>query len=153
MSLIESYFHYSLTCPNLNKQIKKSNTMNDTTEKVTLKFVRNMIGPVNPIGDTDADKERFSNLNTMAFIAESLIKEIAVAYTTNRNSVAYSEKCSAKYASDFLKRIMEELNSMEIDTIKYEADDIACPFCGEDEFDKNGLKHHLQNHCEKYLSM
>lgn len=28
--------------------------------------------------------------------------------------------------------------------------DIECPFCGEDGFDKIGLKDHLQNHCDDY---
>lgn len=28
--------------------------------------------------------------------------------------------------------------------------DITCPFCGESEFDKQGLKYHLHNYCEEY---
>lgn len=31
-----------------------------------------------------------------------------------------------------------------------EIDEIACPFCEEDGFDKPGLKHHLNNYCEVY---
>lgn len=27
-----------------------------------------------------------------------------------------------------------------------------CPFCGENDFDKVGLKHHLENYCEVYQS-
>jgi len=31
-----------------------------------------------------------------------------------------------------------------------ESDDITCPFCGEEGFDKIGLKDHLINYCEVY---
>lgn len=27
---------------------------------------------------------------------------------------------------------------------------ITCPFCGEEDFDLIGLKHHLQNYCEPF---
>ena len=27
---------------------------------------------------------------------------------------------------------------------------IECPFCSEKDFDKIGLKYHLENHCEEY---
>ncbi len=27
---------------------------------------------------------------------------------------------------------------------------IKCPFCGEDDFDLVGLKHHLSDHCQTY---
>ena len=27
---------------------------------------------------------------------------------------------------------------------------IECPFCGEKDFDKIGLKYHLENHCNEY---
>lgn len=29
-------------------------------------------------------------------------------------------------------------------------DKITCPFCGEKDFDKIGLKHHLIVHCDEY---
>ncbi len=29
---------------------------------------------------------------------------------------------------------------------------IECPFCGEDDFDKIGLKIHLAFHCNEYLN-
>ncbi|HUS49418.1 MAG TPA: hypothetical protein VMZ91_04600 [Candidatus Paceibacterota bacterium] len=28
--------------------------------------------------------------------------------------------------------------------------DITCPFCGEDDFDTIGLKHHLNAYCDNY---
>ena len=28
--------------------------------------------------------------------------------------------------------------------------DITCPFCGEEGFDKPGLKFHLERYCEEY---
>ena len=28
--------------------------------------------------------------------------------------------------------------------------DLVCPFCGEEGFDKIGLKYHLQYYCEEY---
>lgn len=29
-------------------------------------------------------------------------------------------------------------------------DNLVCPFCGEKDFDKIGLKYHLQNYCNDY---
>jgi len=31
--------------------------------------------------------------------------------------------------------------------------DIVCPFCGEDDYDKAGLRHHLKNYCEEFNSV
>lgn len=31
--------------------------------------------------------------------------------------------------------------------------DIVCPFCGEDDFDKEGLKYHLGKYCEEYANV
>jgi hypothetical protein len=36
--------------------------------------------------------------------------------------------------------------------IKTEYKSIICPFCGEDDFDLIGLKHHIENYCEIYQS-
>jgi len=30
---------------------------------------------------------------------------------------------------------------------------IVCPFCGEDDFDKEGLKGHLVHDCEEYAKI
>ena len=30
------------------------------------------------------------------------------------------------------------------------ANTITCPFCGEADFDRVGLKHHLENNCDEY---
>jgi hypothetical protein len=32
-----------------------------------------------------------------------------------------------------------------------ERESLVCPFCGEKDFDKIGLKHHLEHYCEEYL--
>jgi len=34
----------------------------------------------------------------------------------------------------------------EIEAVKL----LQCPFCGDDDFDKIGLKHHLNNYCTEY---
>ena len=33
-----------------------------------------------------------------------------------------------------------------------EAGDMVCPFCGDTDYDRIGLKHHLQNRCDKWAS-
>ena len=33
-----------------------------------------------------------------------------------------------------------------------ESSDIVCPFCGEKDFDKIGLKDHLERFCEEYAT-
>jgi 4-hydroxy-3-methylbut-2-en-1-yl diphosphate synthase IspG/GcpE len=32
-------------------------------------------------------------------------------------------------------------------------DGVACPFCGDTDFDLRGLKHHITHHCEKYAEV
>lgn len=38
----------------------------------------------------------------------------------------------------------------ELDVIEPKPTEIICPFCGDDDFDKVGLKLHLENYCEIY---
>jgi hypothetical protein len=45
---------------------------------------------------------------------------------------------------------MDKLKKLVEKAFNDDNQDIICPFCGERDFDKAGLKFHLQNHCEEY---
>ena len=38
------------------------------------------------------------------------------------------------------------------DEISYRSD-LVCPFCGEQDFDKPGLKYHLETYCDEYKNV
>jgi hypothetical protein len=52
-------------------------------------------------------------------------------------------------AEEQIKEYMDNLEQHYIE----EQQDIICPFCGEDGFDKIGLKYHLQTYCEPYKEL
>jgi ribosomal protein L37AE/L43A len=50
-----------------------------------------------------------------------------------------------EFKADFDSVIADSIAEREA-----EKQDIVCPFCGDDDFDKIGLKIHLLNYCEAY---
>lgn len=67
-------------------------------------IVSKLIGPINPIGETNTDNERFENLKAMCELVNELITGIdAVAYN-HKNAPEYSRKRAAHYASEFLTK-------------------------------------------------
>ena len=63
--------------------------------------VRKLTGPIDPIGETNADEERFENLITTLSIVESLLKDI-YDVSQNKNCRAHSMKKAGMYAQKFL---------------------------------------------------
>ena len=56
-----------------------------------------------------------------------------------------------KTYDDMNKEIIKILRiSDKTDQLECECQYIVCPFCGEDDFDLIGLKHHLNVHCDNY---
>jgi len=41
-------------------------------------------------------------------------------------------------------------DNKEMEGVMEEHDDLECPACGEEGFDKEGLSYHLQMHCKEY---
>ncbi len=48
--------------------------------------------------------------------------------------------------------VAELVNQVAAVDIAQVGEDIICPFCHEDNFDKEGLKHHLFNYCEVHAN-
>ena len=68
-------------------------------------IVEKLIGPIRPVGETNADNASFENLKAMCELVDNLLTKIdAVAYD-NRDSREFSVKRSADHASDFMTKI------------------------------------------------
>ncbi|MBA7499218.1 hypothetical protein ES704_01958 [subsurface metagenome] len=74
---------------------------------------------------------------------------IVLAKVKQRYPIMYKEE------ADFVGWLIDRgwLPPAEVERLKqhYEQrQDIVCPFCGEDDFDKVGLKYHLDTYCKIY---
>ena len=66
--------------------------------------VTRLIGPIEPIGETNADERRFENLKVMTELVDSLLIDIhSVSHNTTR--AEYSMQRAGKFARDFLVEI------------------------------------------------
>ena len=64
-------------------------------------IVRKLIGPVEPVGETNADDERFKNLESLTELVDRLVFDIdQVAMQKNR--IEYSMKRAGLFADKFL---------------------------------------------------
>lgn len=66
--------------------------------------VLRIIGPVAPIGISEHDEERYSNLKELCHLTNQLLSEI-YAVSENSRDFRSSVSKSGKYAEDFLIRI------------------------------------------------
>ena len=57
---------------------------------------------------------------------------------------------SNEYSTMYVK--YEDYNKLEKKIEKLKSEDVACPFCGEDDFDLIGLKYHIENHCNTFIN-
>ncbi len=72
-------------------------------------IVKKLIGPINPVGETQTDDKRFDNLKDMKELIIQLISDIDEVATDNKNKYEYS----MKKAGEFANRILDELNIKE----------------------------------------
>ena len=63
--------------------------------------VRKLVGPIEPVGETNTDNARFENLKTLCNIVESLVCDIDRVTYNNINAPEYSRKRAAEYAFKF----------------------------------------------------
>ena len=64
-------------------------------------IVMKLIGPVNPVGETRTDDERFENLKQLCELVDSLVV-IIDKVTPNERRHEFSMKRAGEYASNFL---------------------------------------------------
>lgn len=73
-------------------------------------IVKKLIGPISPIGDSNADEVRFTNLKTMSDLVDGLVYDLASISNTYSNSHEYSVKRSGEFADKFLRDLAESLD-------------------------------------------
>lgn len=67
-------------------------------------IVNKLIGPVEPVGETNTDEHRFKNLQDMCNVAEHLLERIQTVALTVSNG-QHSVKKAVDYADTFLQSI------------------------------------------------
>jgi len=67
-------------------------------------IVMRLVGPIDPIGETNTDNARFENLKVLCELVDDLVSAIdGVAYK-HKDSYEYSRKRAADYASNFMTK-------------------------------------------------
>jgi hypothetical protein len=64
-------------------------------------IVRKLVGPINPIGETNDDNNRFENLRVMTVLVDKLIADIDVV-ASKKDRCEYSIQRAGKYATKFM---------------------------------------------------
>ena len=67
-------------------------------------IINKIIGPINPIGETNTDNERFENLKQMCDLVDNLVSQIDSVHYKNKDSHEFSVKRASDYASNFLSQ-------------------------------------------------
>jgi hypothetical protein len=68
-------------------------------------IVLSLTGPIDPVGETNADNARFENLKVLCDLVERLLVAIDYVNTGNRKSHEYSRQRAGEYADKFYDRI------------------------------------------------
>lgn len=69
--------------------------------------VRKLVGPIDPVGETHTDAERFKNILAMTVLVDMLLGDLN---DVSRHLISHehSKNKAGKYARDFLKNISRE---------------------------------------------
>jgi hypothetical protein len=67
-----------------------------------LEIVNKLIGPIEPVGETETDQKRYENLKAQCELVESLIMNIQYVANSNKDRSEYSMKLAGQYADRFL---------------------------------------------------
>lgn len=67
----------------------------------------------------------------------------------------YDENLSIKdieLCGEQVQQLMDDYAECEVKKLKqaHVSGMLVCPFCGDVDFDKEGLKYHLDNYCDEY---
>ena len=68
--------------------------------------IKKLIGPINPVGETNEDNRRFANLEEMTTVVNKLLYDI-YQVSKEKDRQEYSIKRSGQYADKFLKEVKE----------------------------------------------
>lgn len=64
--------------------------------------VRKLIGPVDPVGDSNIDRERLKNLMELTTLVDFLVGDIDLIASENTDRVEHSMKTAGIHCSEFL---------------------------------------------------
>jgi hypothetical protein len=67
-----------------------------------LVIVNKLIGPIEPVGETETDQKRYENLKAQCELVESLIMNIQYVANSNKDRSEYSMKLAGQYTDRFL---------------------------------------------------
>lgn len=67
-------------------------------------IVEKLVGPIQPIGETNTDNARFENLKVLCDLVEGLIVEIDDVTVQHADSYEASRKRAGEFAADFMTR-------------------------------------------------
>lgn len=67
-----------------------------------LEIVKKLVGNIQPVGETNADKEGLENLKIMCNLVNDLVCEIDKVYYENKDRKEFSIKTMADYADHFM---------------------------------------------------
>jgi hypothetical protein len=70
------------------------------------KIVTKLIGPIDPVGETNADEERFESLKSQCKLVEELIMRIQYVANSNKCRHEHSMKRAGDYADLFLTKTL-----------------------------------------------
>lgn len=71
-------------------------------------IVDKLIGPINPIGETKIDENRFVNLEVLKVLIEDLLQDV-IDVSRERDHYQYSNKRAGGTAYKFMKSLKNEL--------------------------------------------
>jgi hypothetical protein len=64
--------------------------------------VKKLVGPIGPVGETNADTERFGNLEAMTELVGMLLTDIADVARHNKDRIEHTMNKAGKHAHAFL---------------------------------------------------
>ena len=67
-------------------------------------IVRKLVGPINPVGETNTDNERYENLKAMTELVDALVSDIDRVIPNKRRS-EYSMKRAGEHADEFFNSL------------------------------------------------
>lgn len=74
----------------------------------TYQIMEKLIGPIDPIGETNTDNARLDNLVEFMILTQKMVQKVK-EISRNQNRVEYSIKRTGEYAEHCLKHIREDI--------------------------------------------
>ena len=70
--------------------------------------ITKLIGPIDPVGDSNIDNKRFENLKVMTELVDKLLFDINQVAIYNADRHEASMKLAGRFAHNFIKEVKEE---------------------------------------------